>query len=423
MKSINLTPLMIGLIFFSLFIGSIISQPAQAAQGKTVWIPIAVGDITIFIPAMPFIHTANLAHSSGGYNLTWSAVANASYYQLIITDENGEQRIVEVTGTSYVLSGLSLGSNKIEVKVCNATDRCGGGYYVGSAIINSKVTYQHTDMLGSPVLETDDQGQVVSRSVYDPFGKRLGGEKEGIGYTGHLQDEDLGLTYMQARYYDPVIGRFYSNDPVGAMGHIASGNSVHGFNRFTYANNNPYKYVDPDGEFAIQLTAIFVGTVIGGAAEYMNNPDATLNSIGRSAVVGGAIGLATSLPGMGALGTMAMGAGANASGEMVNQIATGSFDGRKVLTAGVVGVVGGAVAKGAAKLAIASRGLPNNTATQATTSMTESTSQRVLAGSKSLSTTPGNRAVSEVKLGGAYGAGAASGTQISESICKNNDGC
>ena len=54
---------------------------------------------------------------------------------------------------------------------------------------------------------------------------------------------------MQARYYDPVIGRFYSNDPVDAMGHFGRGNPIHGFNRYTYANNNPYKYVDPDGKF------------------------------------------------------------------------------------------------------------------------------------------------------------------------------
>lgn len=51
---------------------------------------------------------------------------------------------------------------------------------------------------------------------------------------------------MQARYYDPVIGRFYSNDPVGTMGHLSGGN-IQGFNRYAYANNNPYKYVDPDG--------------------------------------------------------------------------------------------------------------------------------------------------------------------------------
>ncbi|NMM42158.1 RHS repeat-associated core domain-containing protein [Pseudoalteromonas arctica] len=46
---------------------------------------------------------------------------------------------------------------------------------------------------------------------------------------------------MQARYYDPVIGRFYSNDPVGFTGDITS------FNRYSYVGNNPYKYTDPDG--------------------------------------------------------------------------------------------------------------------------------------------------------------------------------
>jgi len=56
---------------------------------------------------------------------------------------------------------------------------------------------------------------------------------------------------MQARYYDPIIGRFYSNDPVDMIGHMQRGNSVaNGFNRYAYANNNPYKYTDPNGEFA-----------------------------------------------------------------------------------------------------------------------------------------------------------------------------
>nr|WP_242695334.1 RHS repeat-associated core domain-containing protein [Shewanella sp. 4t3-1-2LB] len=65
-------------------------------------------------------------------------------------------------------------------------------------------------MLGSVIAETDASGNVLSRSHYEPFGKRLGGDKAGIGFTGHLQDEDLKLTYMQARYYDPLIGRFES---------------------------------------------------------------------------------------------------------------------------------------------------------------------------------------------------------------------
>ncbi len=64
---------------------------------------------------------------------------------------------------------------------------------------------------------------------------------------------------MQARFYDPVIGRFYSNDPVDALGHLNGGNGFQGFNRYSYANNNPYKYTDPTGmsnvDIIIQRTA------------------------------------------------------------------------------------------------------------------------------------------------------------------------
>lgn len=65
------------------------------------------------------------------------------------------------------------------------------------------------------------------------------------GYTGHIEDRDLDLTYMQQRYYDPVIGRFYSNDPVG----FTASNPMM-FNRYSYGNNNPYKFTDPTGETA-----------------------------------------------------------------------------------------------------------------------------------------------------------------------------
>jgi uncharacterized protein RhaS with RHS repeats len=52
----------------------------------------------------------------------------------------------------------------------------------------------------------------------------------------------------QARQYDPVVGRFMSIDPVGFQE-----TNVHSFNRYAYANNNPYKYVDPDGRDAVGI--------------------------------------------------------------------------------------------------------------------------------------------------------------------------
>src|SRR5690606_5430220 len=78
---------------------------------------------------------------------------------------------------------------------------------------------------------------------YEPYGKLVGAAMEdGPGYTGHMADAATGLVYMQQRYYDPTIdGRFPSVDPVTP---ISPGGT---FNRYWYANANPYKFTDPDG--------------------------------------------------------------------------------------------------------------------------------------------------------------------------------
>ena len=105
------------------------------------------------------------------------------------------------------------------------------------------VTYQHTDALGSPVARTNQAGQVIERSEYEPYGKlanRANDDKP--GYTGHVMDAGTGLVQMQQRYYDPGIGMFLSVDPV-----MAYSNPVGQFHRYRYANNNPYKFTDPDG--------------------------------------------------------------------------------------------------------------------------------------------------------------------------------
>lgn len=77
---------------------------------------------------------------------------------------------------------------------------------------------------------------------------------------------------MQQRYYDPVIGRFYSNDPVG----FSASNPMM-FNRYAYANNNPYKYVDPDGNAPIELmqAAIFDSALIENDGDYKSAMDST----------------------------------------------------------------------------------------------------------------------------------------------------
>jgi RHS repeat-associated protein len=115
---------------------------------------------------------------------------------------------------------------------------------------NSSVTYIYTDGLGSPVARTDANGAVISRTRYEPYGYVASGVQPTIGFTGHVNDVDTGLTYMQQRYYDPVAGRFLSIDPV-----VTDSKSGTSFNRYAYAVNNPYKYIDPDGRDPGELTA------------------------------------------------------------------------------------------------------------------------------------------------------------------------
>lgn len=84
---------------------------------------------------------------------------------------------------------------------------------------------------------------IVTRTRYEPYGNTAAGKvPNGIGFTGHVNDADTGLVYMQQRYYDSLAGRFLSVDPV-----VTDTTTGYGFGRYHYAENNPYRYTDPDG--------------------------------------------------------------------------------------------------------------------------------------------------------------------------------
>ncbi|MGI4719844.1 MAG: RHS repeat-associated core domain-containing protein [Janthinobacterium lividum] len=114
--------------------------------------------------------------------------------------------------------------------------------HVLAEVTGAAVTYDHTDALGSPVAQTNAAGAVLSRTRYEPYGYMVAGTPRTIGFTGHVNDNDTTLVYMQQRYYDAFAGRFLGVDPV-----VTDAETGGSFNRYTYANDNPYKYVDPDG--------------------------------------------------------------------------------------------------------------------------------------------------------------------------------
>jgi RHS repeat-associated protein len=79
-------------------------------------------------------------------------------------------------------------------------------------------------------------------------------------FTGHIHDNATGLSYMQARYYDPVLGRFLSHDPVT----VFDTGDVRFFNRYAYTANDPVNHVDPDGRVFGVLGKLVKLAVKGG---------------------------------------------------------------------------------------------------------------------------------------------------------------
>ncbi|WDE06105.1 RHS repeat-associated core domain-containing protein [Thalassomonas viridans] len=165
---------------------------------------------------------------------------------------------------------------------------------------SGKLMYRETELgginyiyLGKKLVAKEGTGVVIAEDSlmnYKPFGESIEEPKDDIGYTGHKFDTDLGLSYMQARYYDPAIGRFYSNDPVS----WSPESPIHSFGRYTYVNNNPYKYKDPNGEWAVQVIGFLVGAGMDVYDQYTEkgsfseiNPAQTLYAGAFGAVGGG----------------------------------------------------------------------------------------------------------------------------------------
>ncbi len=116
----------------------------------------------------------------------------------------------------------------------------------------SNNAYYFLDEQGTPVKLTNQAGKVVEKYSYDEYGvpslcttiSNYLGKNNIIGYAGYQYDNETGLYYVQARYYNPDTAGFISKDIYrGVITNVQS------LNRYVYCCSNPITYVDPSGYY------------------------------------------------------------------------------------------------------------------------------------------------------------------------------
>ena len=220
----------------------------------------------------PSINTSNnRLSSSDNYTFDSSgnttADANGQTYTY-----DGENKMVEASNGSgsigqYTYDGdgkrvkkLVPSTGELTVFVYDAAGKQVAEY--STIVANStdaKVNYLTSDHLGSPRINTDEAGNIISRHDYHPFGEEIdgtGGRTTGLNYgddsvrkqfTGYERDDETGLDFAQARMYSNGLGRFISPDLLINSGRPVSPKS---WNRYSYALDNPIRIIDPSGLLA-----------------------------------------------------------------------------------------------------------------------------------------------------------------------------
>lgn len=192
--------------------------------------------------------------------------------------------------------------------------------------------YVASDYMNSIRAITNRDGSIVERFDFDPWGRRrnpithkpfyqnepiwsLGSPHLAIsllerGFCGQEHMDEFDLINLNARLYDPILGRFLSPDPF-----LQDYKNVQNLNRYSYALNNPFNYTDPTGNFIEPMSWIMVGVMafIGGVTNVAIHARQTTRLWQDFALfgVGAFIGAASSFAGIGLAGVWGATTGAN----------------------------------------------------------------------------------------------------------------
>jgi len=210
----------------------------------------------------PTISTTNNRFDSGqgySYDSSGNTTVDAEGRTFVYDAENKQIEVIESSTTigQYFYDGDGKRVKKIVPDTGETTvfayDAFGKQIAEYSTVVqtgsNAEITYTTNDSLGSPRVNTDATGQVISRHDYHPFGEEI--TRSGYGsdsirkqFTGYERDDETSLDFAQTRYLSSGFGRFSSPDSFTNNTHVSDPQS---WNLYSYVQNRPLTFVDPDG--------------------------------------------------------------------------------------------------------------------------------------------------------------------------------
>lgn len=160
-----------------------------------------------------------------GRRFTKTSLVSTTNY--IYDGLNPVQELSGTTPTAYILEGLNVD------EYFQRTDSAGAANVL-------------TDSFGSTLALTDPSGNTIAQYTYEPFGNTTasGTSTNPYQYTGR-ENDGTGVYFYRARYYNPTLQRFISEDPIGMAGS--------GPNLYAYVGNNPINFRDPFGLWTVSL--------------------------------------------------------------------------------------------------------------------------------------------------------------------------
>lgn len=150
---------------------------------------------------------------------------------------------------------------------------------VGRKDPDGKLYFYHPNHLGSTDIVTDENGNIVEETKYLPFGEVIEGGDSRYLFTGQEKDKETGLMYYNSRYYNSFLRHFTQPDTI-----LPDIYDPQQLNRYSYARNNPIKYVDETGH-VIDIIAD-IGFIIWDIVDIVKNPFDKLNWVALGADVG-----------------------------------------------------------------------------------------------------------------------------------------